>query len=176
MSKHTKTRVTRRRRRDKNFVAIPYSASLALSTLVNNSALAIALMSAVFGEDIYIVSIDWLVSIRTLTAGEGPLVFGFAHGDLSVGEITEALDAEVINPDDIIAKERARRPVRRAGIFSALSTEETLNNGNITRAKILFSVGETFNINAWVRNQSGGTLTTGAVFEIMGTLYGRWQR
>ncbi len=138
--------------------------------------LANDLLGAVFGEDIYIVSIDWTAAIKNMAAGEVPIYIGFNHGDLSVAEIGEALSGQVTSPDDIIAKERSRRPVRRAGMFSLNQDDIVLYDGVLRRTKILFSVGNGFGIQVWVRNSSGAALTTGASLEMQGTIYGRWQR
>ena len=167
----------RRRRRDKKFIAIPFSQSFGLSTLADGIVLVGGVLNANFGEDIWIVSMDWTTSIRDLTLAEIPITFGVAHGDLSITEISEALEAEVASPDDIIAKERARRPVRRFGTFSRSDlTGFTVNDGVTRRNKVMFSVGDGFNLNWWARNVFGAVLTTGAIIEYQGTLFGRWQR
>ncbi len=88
----------------------------------------------------------------------------------------EALKADLSSPDDIIAKERARRPVRRTGVFNGLSVNESIGDGLNVRQKIKFSVGDTFDLDAWFWNRSSGALTTGAVIDCDGTIYGRWQR
>ncbi len=160
----------------KNFVAIPFTGQFALSTLLTDVVLTGPLFSSVFGEDIFIISVDCLWALRGHTAGETPLEFGFAHGDLSVTEIAEALNAELTDPDDIIAKERARRPVRRVGTFGGSIADPVFNDGNSKRSTIKFSVGDGFALNAYLLNNSGATLTTGGILEFAGTLYGRWQR
>ncbi len=160
----------------KGFIAIPFTAQLALSTLASLTVLDAAVLSATWGEDIFIISVDSYWSLRDLTPGEGPIIVGFAHGDLSVGEIAENLNAEVTDPDDIIARERARRPVRKAGQFTGLLANEALNDGKKLRTRLKFSVGEGHNLAFWARNDSGATLTTGAILNLSGTLYGRWQR
>ncbi len=163
--------------RRRNFIAIPFNAELALAALTSKTVLTIGALIAVFGEDIYLISLDWLASVRSRTADEGPIVIGLAHGDLSVAEIGENLDAELTTPDDIIARERNRRPVRRLGIFgNAGAASERLNNGVMKRSKIGFSIGNGHELNFWARNQDAATLTTGVIFDIVGTLYGRWQR
>ncbi len=160
----------------RHFVAIPFSNAMALGTLADETVQATGL-TPVFGEDIYIISVDITAIIRDLTGGEVPLYIGLAHGDLSVGEILEALNAEVINPDDIIARERARRPVRKIGGFAdGIGVNLSLNDGRKIRQKVGFSVGEGFSLDVWIKNQSGATLTTGAILEIDGVIYGRWQR
>ncbi len=171
MTKKRKTGVNR-----KNFVAIPFSASVSLSTLADDAIIKIAALGAAFGEDIFVMSADVLAMVRDLTGGETPLEFGVTHSDLSVAEVDEALTAEVTDPDDIIAKERARRPVRRIGLFNGVSTQQQFNDGNPKRVKIKFSIGNGFNLDFWIKNRSGAILTTGAIVEFSGTLFGRWQR
>ncbi len=167
---------TKSRRRDRNFVAIPFANSLALSTLADEAVISAELMAA-FGEDIFLISADFIFSLRGNAGGEMPIVVGIAHGDLSTTEVSEALSAEVTDPDDIIAKERARRPVRRIGTFAqGALTDQTLNNGVPIRQRILFSVGDGHTLDFWAANRSGAALTTGAIIEVQGTLFGRWQR
>ncbi len=171
MTKKKRTGVNR-----KNFVAIPFSLSAALTTLGDGLILKSNLFDTAFGEDIFVLSIDITALLRDLTTGEVPIEVGFAHGDLSVTEIGEYLDAELTDPDDIIAKERASRPVRRIGTFGRVGTHLDLNDGVPLRVPIKFSVGDTFQMLLWVRNQSGAVLTTGSFLEGFGVLYGRWQR
>ena len=167
-----------RKKRGRNFVAIPFSHGLSLLALANNTAEAGPILT--FGEDIYVISADVACHVRGLTAGEGePLEFGFAHGDLSDIEVEECLGAEVTDPDDIIAKERARRPVRRCSMLIRHGNDDTAlahNSGASVRIKVAFSVGDSHSLNVWVANRSGASLTTGAVANFTGTLYGRWQR
>ena len=168
----------KKRKRDRNFVAIPFSFSLALSTLGNDTVIKSQALGSNFGEDIFLVSLDWMATLNNFNAGNSPVTIGLAHSDLSITEIAEFLDAELTDPDDIIFKERTKRPVRRLGIFvnEAGGTEVVLNHGNIKRTKIMFSVGDGHNIDFWARNQSGGALTSGAQYNVFGTLFGRWQR
>ncbi len=170
-----KRRRGRRSRRGK-FQAIPFQQALALSTLADDTVLGVALIGANLGEDYYALSVDAQWAIRDLTAGEGPILVGFAHDDLSVSEVNEAITAEVTDPDDIIAVERSRRPVRKSGVFPVQNTHEVLNDGKTIRTKLKWSIGNDHNLNCWVRNASGAPLTTGAILEITGTLYGNWQR
>ena len=150
---------------------------MALQTLTNDTTLSTALFASDFGEDIYIISLDANYSIHTLTAGQVPIVVGWAHGDLTNAEISEAVTAEQTDPDDIIAREKARRPVRTVGVFAEGGTADmSLNDGVQLRTKIKFSVGDGHGLNFWVFNRSDNTLTTGAVVSAFGTLYGRWQR
>lgn len=167
-----------RQRRSKgyrrNFVAIPFFVDLALGTLVDNIVVKTPVLT--FGEDLFAISYDVVCAIQGQTAGQGPLIVGMAHGDLSTTEIAEAIDAEVTDPDDIIAKERARRPVRRLGVFPGLSSEEALAQGQIQRRSLRMSIGDGHSFDVWAVNRSGGNLAGGAIMSFSGTIFGRWQR
>ncbi len=171
---------TRRRstgKRRKGFVAIPFNAGLALNGLTNDTVIIQDLFGAAFGEDIFIVSIDTTWILEGMVSEEGPISVGFAHGDLTIAEILENLDAELTDPDDIIQKERARRPVRRAGTFPVQVVNSVLNNGVPIRTPIRFSVGNDHDISFWAVNRSGATISAASQrLEVAGTLYGRWQR
>ncbi len=167
----------RRKRSRKGFQAIPFDVQFALGTLGSDVVLKLALVT--MGEDFFWLSVDCFWSIQSLTAAQGPIGVGIAHGDLTATEIGEALDAELADPDDIITRERARRPVRRAGMFRVnLNNEpEVLNDGKVIRTRAKFSVGDGHALVAWARNQGGSALsTTSPVIELQGTIYGRWQR
>ncbi len=160
-----------------NYVAIPFDQELNLATLADEGVVANGLFGATFGEDIFIVSVDAQWTRKLGTPGdEGPLLVGFAHGDLTPAEIVESLSAELTDPDDIIAKERARRPVRTAGAFNFLAIEETLNDGMMVRTPIRFSVGDGHTLDFWAMAHDPAGLTTGGIVHVHGILYGRWQR
>ncbi len=133
-------------------------------------------MGAAFGEDIYVISVDGTWALHTHTAGQGPIVVGFAHADLTVAEISECIKAELTDPDDIITRERARRPVRQVGAFNGLNTDETLYDGVAKRTTIKISIGNDHNLALYAFNRSGAPLTTGSKITVDGVLYGRWQR
>ncbi len=166
----------KRKRNPKGFVAIPFSESLALSTLADNTVVKGSLLAGSLGEDLFCLSTDMQISMRDATPGQGPIFVGIAHGDLSASEILEAIDASLLDPDDIIAKEQARRPVRKLGYFSVGAESERLNQGVTKRTKMRFSIGDGHTVASWAVNRSGATLTTGNVLRFTGTLYGRWQR
>ncbi len=167
-------RYRKSRRSRKGFVAIPFSTSITLSTL--GTGVVIANTTVTFGEDLYVISVDAAWSCVEHTLGEGPLQVGLAHGDLSVTEIKEAIEAEVSDPDDIIAAEHARRPVRTVGYLRQAVEPSTIDDGKMIRTKCKFSVGDSKALNVWAANRSGAILTTGAVVHVDGVIYGRWQR
>ena len=166
----------RNSRRGRNFVAIPFTTSVSLATLAASTPLKATLVT--FGEDIFVVSVDLHAYAKDLAAGEGdPLECGLMHGDLTSSEIEECLQAELSDPDDIIAKEHARRPVRRAGIMisgdGGAGTHRKLAGGEAKRVTCKFSVGDGHALSAWVAHRGDG-LTTGSAVSLFGTIYGRW--
>ena len=162
--------------RRKGFVAIPFNSAAALSTLADATVLTADLVTGAFGAEIFVISVDIMLAIRDLTDGQVPLQVGLSHGDLSVTEIKEAITANLADPDDIIQKERARRPVRKFGVFNQDGTHLVLNNGTKVRVPMKFTVGIGHKVSIYVFNQSGASLTTGSVLEYDGVLYGRWLR
>ncbi len=110
------------------------------------------------------------------TAGEGPMEIGFHHGDLTVTEVKEGLQANLQDPDDIIAKERSRRPIRQAGAFPLLAADEVLNDGRLLRTKMMMSIGDTHTLSLYVMNHSGANFTDGPKVKVTGKIFGRWQR
>ncbi len=161
----------------KGLIGIPVNVQLSLSTLGDETVLMVDLIAGAASLDkrIWWYSFKGFVAISGLTAGEGPIEVGGAHSDLSVTEVGEALDAQAaVNIDDIIARERGRRPVRSWGLFAGLNTNEYLNNQSGSVKKSLkFSTGEDSEPAMWVRNHAGGVLTTGAAVSIFGKIWGR---
>ncbi len=161
------------RRNPKGFQAWPISKELSLGTLVNNVAVKVAVIT--FTDGIYAISADLVMAIHTQVSGEGPLQFGLAHGDLTVTEITEALIAAPVSRSDLVQMERARRPVRSAGLFQGLNIDEIWENGEKVRIPLKFTITQSNSLSLWVVNRSNATLTVGnAVVELNGVLYGRW--
>ncbi len=171
-----KKSIRHRKRRDPNFVAIPFATQLALATLADNVAVKAAILGAVFTDDFYPISVDCLWDLRDSIAAEAPLQFGFCHGDLSVAELGEALDVALLGKGGIVENERLSRPVRQSGYFQVTGPSSVFNNGNMKRTPIRFkkALGVGQSLDFWVMNRTGNTLTTGAVMEINGLLYGRW--
>ncbi len=147
--------------------------SIALGALVDE--VVIKSDSDAMNNDFFLISADLTWSLRDLTAGEGPIQCGLAHGDYTVGEIQEHLNISGMeDAGDKIAQEQGRRLVRRAGMFSGILAAETLNDGKPIRTRGKFTVQDLFAVGFWAQNQGGATLTTGGFVEVNGKLYGRW--
>ncbi len=173
---YKKRYTSRKRNRSRNFVAIPFENEIPLGTLLDQTVVK-ATTTPNLGEDLYVLSVDGAWTLKGSTEGESALAVGYAHDDLNVTEILEALTAELTDPDDIIAKERARRPVRKVGAFvNSVDSSKVLNNGVNIRTKIRISIGDGHALAFYAFNKSGATLTTGAIIQLSGVIYGRWQR
>lgn len=160
-------------RRNSNFQAITVDVNLVLSTLADAGVIK-AQLSALGVTRFKVVSADLMWTIGGLTALEGPIVVGITSSDLSAAEVKESLDANPTSQSDIIAIEQGKRPVRRSGVFHGLNTDEVLNNGRPIRTKMVTILDEGKELEAWARNTSGATLTTGATVHCFGTMYGYW--
>ncbi len=168
--------MAKHRKRDAAFAVLPYNTSQALSTLGDNTAL-VTNMTATLVEPLHVISLDITEAIRDLTPGEGPIEVGVSHGDYSVTEIVEALNAgqSITGRNvDMIEKEQARRLVRLFGKFDGTEESEVLNDGKPIRVKLGWTIGTGKTLNVFAVNRSGATLTTGAVVEVSGKIYGRW--
>jgi len=173
MVKHPRKRSYYGRRR---FAVIKFRNQLALSTLASDSLLKVTLTG--LAQDFYCQSVDALWSLRDATVDQGPITIGYANGDLSVTEIIESLDSNPVSESDIVAQERARRPVRYAGQFpGAESANEdlVLNDGRMMRTKLAIMLNEGVELEGWARNESGAALTGSAVIEVRGKIYGYWK-
>ncbi len=156
------------KRRRFNLRPVRVSPSLALVTLASGIVLSSNLWPA--ADQAYVVtSFTGSYSLRGHTAGEGPLHIGLSHGDYTVTEIKEAIESTSISAGSMIEREQSRRLVRIVGTFNGLNTEEVLNDGKPMKTKLNWFIPIGKELKWFVYNDSGATLTTGAVADITGT-------
>ncbi len=162
------------RGRDGNFRAIDASATLALLALASGIVVKNDLTEA-SDAAYYAVSCDLRWSTRDMTAAEGPIVVGVAHDDLTVTEIKEALESKAaISRGDIVANEKRRRPVRRAGMFAVALTDEVLNDGRPIRLPLKMRIPIGVKLAFFAYNKSGAALTTGGEIVVDGPIFIRY--
>lgn len=144
---------------------------LALATLANETVLG-ALITGSPSDTTFLVSADLTWGLRGLTAGQGPIECGLAHGDYSDAEVQQCLEAAGSwDLSDKVTQEQARRIVRRVGSFNGLNTEEVLNDGKPIRTRLRFNLEPAEQLKFWAFNQSGAALSTGGVLEVQGTIW-----
>ncbi len=165
----------KRRRYNPNFRAVPIQSSVALGTLGAGVLIGADLLAA-SDSDFYAISIDLSWSINGLTAGEGPIEVGLAHGDYTDAEVEAYIEESAqLTRGNLIAKEVMSRKVRTVGTFApGATTEAVLQNGMKVRTKLGWQVTTGETIRVWARNPTSGALTTGAAVSAIGKFYIRW--
>ncbi len=134
-------------------------------------------------DDFRMLKMESLGLVTGLTAGEAEqIVFGIANADLSATEIKEAIEANgPLNRADRDLQERAMRNVK---VISALHdreadtsfTEQILDQSRglpvVSKHRWTYSKGVGWNY--FLYNRGATTLTTGAIFRSLHTIFGLW--
>lgn len=129
-------------------------------------------------EDFRMLRADIFSALSGLTQSEGPLLLGLASADLGDTEILECLEAHQTGPDDIVANERAHRPVWPIAILSQHGQASQV--AGFDGRPIVWDKRWTFNrASGWrwfVYNMRDVALTTGADLMLVAKIYGVWVR
>ncbi len=154
----------RKGRSMRNYLKGNVNETLALSTLA-----ATTLISTTFDESVeertLVSSIVAKYSLTNLTLGQGPIIFGVAHGDYTDAEIEEVIEnIQSWTPGDKIAQERAKRQVREIGQFvsDGASLDMTFNDGKPVKTKLNWVLQSDATLRLWAYNVSGAALSTTA--------------
>lgn len=167
---------SKRKYSKKKLVVIPFVASLSISALADADVVAGDILSADVDEDFHIWSIKCNHALDGMTAGEGPIQVGFAHGGYSATEIEEALEVVLTSQSDLIDAEKANRLVRKVGYFGVRNASEDINQGRPIKTKLNWNIGNPQgNIRMWAFNQSGAQLAAGGTYKVFGEMYGYWK-
>ncbi len=162
--------MARKGRSMKNYRKLPYVVSSSLGTLASSVVIGASVGGTIHGRT-KVTSCEATYGVFGLTAGEGPLIVGVAHGDYSATEIKECLEALASwDPVDRVAGEQADRLVRQIGQFDGESTDEVLNDGKPIKTKLNWTLEEGATFQLFIYNRSGATLTTGAQMSTNGHL------
>ncbi len=152
--------------------------SVALSTLVNQTALAVEtghgtgmlrsfLMKKVVAD----------IVIEGITAGEGnPMLVGMARGEATVTDIKTAIELIQLERSDLLQAQV------RMVLHETVRMVSFVENTTVGRAHVAASLGGGKGIpfeegDGWqwfVYNMSNGTLTTGGAFNLDAIYYGVW--
>ncbi len=163
------------RKRRSGIIAVRLDSALALATLTNATALTTALSPSenVEGNSLYCISADLLLSLDSMTPGEGPIIVGCNHDSYSVTQIKEFLESDALDFTNKLEIERSRRQIREWGVFAVAVSGEVLNDGKPLRVRIRFPVELGHSPNIFAFNKSGATLTTGGRLGWSGKMYVR---
>ncbi len=159
----------RRPRKRYQLREVKFSVQLALSTLATKTVLPITLTGAADGA-YRCVSINATWNIAGMTEPEGPIIVGYNHSDYTVTEIKECLEAGTsISVGLKVEQEQSNRLVRRVG--SLESGLDDLNDGKPVKTRLnwLMPIGKSVEMFAY--NDGSGTMTTGAILRINGSMW-----
>ncbi len=149
-----------------NLRRVRLTPEVALGSLLTDTVIANTMVPAAVSS-YRCVTTKGTWTLSALTAGEGPITVGISHGDYSVTEIKEALEANsAIDPGDMTEQERANRKVRVIGTMTGANA--SLNDGRPIKTKLNWFIGVGSHINFWAYNESVSTLTTGANIKFTG--------
>ncbi len=169
----TATPVAKHQKRGRGFRVPQIDNGIALGALAANDLVSEGGGTAT-DSDIWLMSIDTVVGLHNLTAGQGPILVGVAHSDYTDAEIEEWVENVTSwTRSDKISEERSRRKIRQIGIFSGVAAEETLNDGKPIRTKCQWALTDGQALNFWAYNSSGAVLTTGGEVDFFGKAYTR---
>ncbi len=158
------------RRRGRLFVP-RVSESLALGALASNTLVKADFANSL-DQECWAISMDVEAVMHNHTQGDGPIVFGVAHGDYEQQEIEEWLEANASwKSSDKIENEQARRKCRLIGTFDGTLTQEKFREGQVVRVKLGFKVEDGETLSLWAYNDGSGVMTTGSLLEIKGQIY-----
>lgn len=168
--------------KDGKGVIIRETRSQALGTLANAAVILLGTKLAIV-EDFRMIKSEILLTISGTQADEKPILVGIANGNLSVGEIAEALAVDgPLGPTEAIEGERVMRGVWIIGSThgeSAADSDFTWNDkkGGTTHVLSIptawtFSNADGWNF--WIMNDSGAILTTGADVRLRAKHFGVW--
>ncbi len=148
--------------------------AVAMLTTASQVAVSGTLFNA-SDESYRLINVVCSYSTIGVTVGEGPIVFGIAHGDYSDTEITEAIVATSgMSRGDMIARERSRRLVRIIGSFSGKAAQEEFNDGRQVHTKLNWLLPTAKTVKLFAFNDSGNVWTTGGSIQAAGRCLGRW--
>ncbi len=167
--------------KDGKGVIITDSDVITLATLANNTVLKQAAPLA-FTDRFRLIKATAIVTLKGITVGEGPILFGLASNSLSVAEIASAISANgPLSKQAGSEQNNAEFPVWTLGSFpSLIAGVEYLRATEKQPGYLEKTVRWTFGVDTdpgytwWAQNRSGGSLQTGGVITIESKMFGVW--
>ncbi len=151
---------------------------ITLATLADDTALIQDAGAIAIVEDFRILKSELHVGTNeSIAAGDGPIYFGVADGELTVAEIAEVLNQTgPLNRNDNARSEQSLRKVEILAVFGPGQSNGTGDKAwqgpIVTKPRWTYS-----NPNGWAYfafNQSGGALVTGTILRFRAKHYGVW--
>ncbi len=156
----------------KRLFAPRVSAAKLLATLADVTLISGDLSASGVNDRWFVMSAKLTWAIRNLTAGEGPIHVGLAHGRYTDAQVEEWIEATTSwDVTNVTAQEHSRRMCRHVGTFNGLFTEEVLNDGRPIKTPLRWMLSEGENIKFWAYNASGAALTTASAVLVNGVCF-----
>ncbi len=115
---------------------------------------------------------EWFVTVKALTAGEGPLLLTLAH-DLTTAEVQETIGADPQRSNDPESSARSKQPLwPLTHLFNKTDTGSLIMDKGVT--KIGWSIPEGTALKWGIVNVSANDLTTGATLFVTAKHFGVW--
>ncbi len=154
------------------------NAIITLSTLASGAVLGGALkIDAARENGVRLEKMKAQMSFRGKTDGQGPVVVGLAHVDLSDTEIAECFAADAQKPVDTPDSERVMRKVFPIWMIGKAELSSISGRGTNEYIEIAFpwkTIREGSGLKWFAINLDSGSLSTGTVIEIVSVTIGEW--
>ncbi len=119
-----------------------------------------------------VLKIEYFMNIKSMTAGEGPILVGLAHG-MAATVIATGIGADPQRSGDPSEIENAERPTFPLEILHANAD----GDGKVTAQGVWknpWSIQEGTDLNWFVYNFGNADLTTGGIVQIIAKAFGIW--
>ncbi len=118
-------------------------------------------------------------SVDNLQPLDGPLIFGVAHSDYTVAEITEVIaTGGSWDSGNLISQEISKRKVRQVGVISGINVaivDYVHNEGRPVKTKLNWMLQTGDGLQMWMFNRGAAVTVTGATLKCSG-FANLWQR
>lgn len=150
---------------------------MGLSTLASGSVIeGTTKIDAAREQGVKITKLMAACDFTNKTSDEGPLVVGYAIGNMTAAEIAEALAADPQLNDDDVASEQANRKVVPVWYIAEQPSDNEDAVMKLEEISVPWDIAEGEAFTWWTLNNGPDTLTTGTIVNVWTTLVGEWLR
>lgn len=137
------------------------------------AALALIVATKVVTTNFRLIKAEGWLHWQDATTEEGPLMIGIARGNLTVTQIKEALDSDVLSPASTEANEQAMRPIFLFDEMLKADVASTKHSAYVSKT-IRWTFTENVGFQLFCFNINTGALTTGSSIRGRMKYYGVW--
>lgn len=160
---------------DKKFQVVNFENSRPLLTLAAETGIIQSLTDDLATEGYYAVSMDIAMAIENFDASDGPIDVWVKSRDWTLAEFGEyLLNATTFSRVDLRQKEIAARGRTIKHIGMITNAQPSLHDGDVKRIKLGLYIPEGQSLDLVYFNTNDALMTTGAIVNSSGKMYGRW--